>query len=159
MASCLNWLILVNIRIKDGTISLIVITLFFRIAMLVDRERELIELNVLLQSARPSLLAVVGRRRLGKTTLLVHWAQLSGHPFIYWVGSHIPSETLLAQFSRQVWRHSGLPHLPSWVVCRPIWSNLAMSLAYCRTYDTICFANRAFSSPIQIICLANKCEI
>jgi len=74
--------------------------------MLVDRERELSELNGLLQSARPSLLAVVGRRRLGKTTLLVHWAQTSGHPFIYWVGSHFPSETLLTQFSRQVWQHS-----------------------------------------------------
>jgi hypothetical protein len=74
--------------------------------MLVDRERELGELNVLLQSARPSLLAVVGRRRLGKTTLLVHWARTSGHPYIYWVGSHFPSETLLGQFSKQVWQHS-----------------------------------------------------
>ena len=73
--------------------------------MLVDRERELSELNALLQSARSNLLAVVGRRRLGKTTLLVHWAQESGHPFIYWVGSHFPSDTLLAQFSRQVWQH------------------------------------------------------
>lgn len=73
--------------------------------MLVDRERELSELNALLQSARSSLLAVVGRRRLGKTTLLVHWARASGHPYIYWVGSHFPSDTLLAQFSRQVWQH------------------------------------------------------
>ena len=74
--------------------------------MLVDRERELNELNALLKTARSSLLAVVGRRRLGKTTLLVHWAQTSRHPYIYWVGSHFPSETLLAQFSRQVWQHS-----------------------------------------------------
>jgi uncharacterized protein len=74
--------------------------------MLVDRDRELSELNALLQSPRPSLLAVVGRRRLGKTTLLVHWAQTSGHPHIYWVGSHFPSDTLLAQFSRKVWQHS-----------------------------------------------------
>lgn len=74
--------------------------------MLVDRERELSELDELLQSARPSLLAVVGRRRLGKTTLLVHWARTSTHPYIYWVGSHFPSETLLAQFSKQVWRQS-----------------------------------------------------
>jgi AAA+ ATPase superfamily predicted ATPase len=74
--------------------------------MLVDRERELSELNGLLQSSRSSVLAVVGRRRLGKTTLLVHWARTSGHPFIYWVGSHFPSETLMAQFSRRVWQHS-----------------------------------------------------
>jgi AAA+ ATPase superfamily predicted ATPase len=74
--------------------------------MLVDRERELDELNNLLQSPRSSLLAVVGRRRLGKTTLLVHWARTSDHPYIYWVGSHFPSETLLGQFSKQVWQHS-----------------------------------------------------
>jgi uncharacterized protein len=73
--------------------------------MLVDRERELGELNALLESARPTLLAVVGRRRLGKTTLLVHWARTSGHPYIYWVGSHFPSDILLAQFSAQVWQH------------------------------------------------------
>jgi len=74
--------------------------------MLIDRERELSELNGLLQSTRPGFLAVVGRRRLGKTTLLVHWARTSGHPYIYWVGSHFPSETLLTQFSRQVWQHA-----------------------------------------------------
>lgn len=70
-----------------------------------DREREIAELNDLLHSARPTLLAVVGRRRLGKTTLLVHWAKASGHPTVYWVASHFPSDTLLAQFSRQVWQH------------------------------------------------------
>ena len=74
--------------------------------MLVDRERELGELNSLLQSPRSNLLAVVGRRRLGKTTLLVHWARTSDHPYIYWVGSHFPSETLLGQFSKQVWQFS-----------------------------------------------------
>jgi AAA+ ATPase superfamily predicted ATPase len=73
--------------------------------MLVDRERELDELNCLLPGKTPRLLAVTGRRRLGKTTLLVHWARSSGHPYLYWVGSHFPSDRLLAQFSTQVWQH------------------------------------------------------
>ena len=73
--------------------------------MLVDRERELDELNGLLQAPSPRLLAVTGRRRLGKTTLLVHWARNSDHPYLYWVGSHFPSSALLSQFSKKVWQH------------------------------------------------------
>jgi AAA+ ATPase superfamily predicted ATPase len=73
--------------------------------MLVDRAREMQELNNLLQSPAARLVAVSGRRRLGKTTLLVHWAKTSGHPYLYWVASHFPSAVLLAEFSRKVWQH------------------------------------------------------
>ena len=72
--------------------------------MLIDRKRELEELNRLLTLPSAQLVAVSGRRRLGKTTLLHHWAQSSGHPFLYWVGSHFPSAVLLAQFSQQIWQ-------------------------------------------------------
>ena len=92
--------------IKYDAISLIIITLILSVVLLVDRERELSELDELLKADQPSLLAIIGRRRLGKTTLLVHWARTSGHPTIYWIGSHFPSDTLLAQFSKQVWHHS-----------------------------------------------------
>jgi uncharacterized protein len=81
--------------------------------MLVDRERELDELNALLKKPLARLLAVSGRRRLGKTTLLTHWAQTSNHPSLYWVASHFPSSTLLAQFSREVWQLSNPDkHMP-----------------------------------------------
>jgi hypothetical protein len=72
--------------------------------MLIDRNRELQELNGLLHG-RSSRLIVSGRRRLGKTTLLVHWARTSGQPYLYWVGSHFPSKVLLEQFSKKVWQH------------------------------------------------------
>jgi uncharacterized protein len=72
--------------------------------MLIDRKREQEELNRLLAAPSAQLVAVSGRRRLGKTTLLRHWAQGSGYPFLYWVGSHFPSSVLLAQFSQQVWQ-------------------------------------------------------
>jgi hypothetical protein len=73
--------------------------------MLVDRERELDELNALLDTPMARLVAVSGRRRLGKTTLLIHWARTSQRPYLYWVGSHFPSNVLLSQFSQQVWQH------------------------------------------------------
>jgi len=73
--------------------------------MLVDRKRELKELNGLLHGRSSRMVAVSGRRRLGKTTLLVHWARTSGHPYLYWVGSHFPTGVLLAQFSQKVWQH------------------------------------------------------
>ncbi|MBM4458106.1 MAG: ATP-binding protein [Chloroflexi bacterium] len=50
-------------------------------------------------------MAVSGRRRLGKTTLLIHWAKTSQRPYLYWVGSHFSSNVLLSQFSQQVWQH------------------------------------------------------
>jgi AAA+ ATPase superfamily predicted ATPase len=73
--------------------------------MLVDRERELDELNALLTTPAARLVAVTGRRRLGKTTLLLHWARTSGQPYLYWVASHFPSNVLLRQLSQLVWQH------------------------------------------------------
>ena len=43
--------------------------------MLIDREKELEELNLLLEEPGAHLLAVSGRRRLGNTTLLLEWAR------------------------------------------------------------------------------------
>ncbi len=73
--------------------------------MLIDRERELEELDALLKSPSARLAAVVGRRRLGKTTLLIHWARTNRQPYLYWVASQFPSPDLLRQFSQQVWQH------------------------------------------------------
>ena len=72
--------------------------------MLIDRERELDELNAALRHRASRLLAVCGRRRLGKTTLLLHWANENQHPYLYWVGSRLPSGLLLQDFSQQVTR-------------------------------------------------------
>ncbi len=73
--------------------------------MLVDCQQELKELNGLLHGCSSRLVAVSGRRRLGKTTLLVHGAKTSNHPYLYWVGTHFPSGVLLVQFSKKVWQH------------------------------------------------------
>ena len=71
---------------------------------LIDRDHELEELNWLLQEGRAHLLAVSGRRRLGKTTLLLEWAAQSGWPYLYWVASRAPAPLLLRQFSQLIWQ-------------------------------------------------------
>ena len=74
--------------------------------MLIDREKELEELNLLLAEPGAHLLAVSGRRRLGNTTLLLEWARRSGQPYLYWVGSRPPAPLLLRQFSQVVLRQT-----------------------------------------------------
>ncbi len=64
----------------------------------VDCQRELRELDALLEKSRSQFVVVYGRRRVGKTTLLLRWGQRSGRPYIYWVARR---ET--ADASRQAW--------------------------------------------------------
>ena len=53
----------------------------------VDRKQELAQLDQLAAEERPHFLIVFGRRRLGKTTLLLEFAARSGLPTLYWVAS------------------------------------------------------------------------
>jgi uncharacterized protein len=55
--------------------------------MFVDRQKELVFLNTLLTRERPGpaqLVLLYGRRRIGKTELLLHWVKNSGVDFTYW---------------------------------------------------------------------------
>ena len=72
--------------------------------MLFDREKELDDLNFLLKEQRTHFLTVQGRRRLGKTTLLVEWAKMSKAPTIYWVASRSSATQLLRSFSQAIYR-------------------------------------------------------
>lgn len=61
--------------------------------MFVDRLSELEFLNHLLTKTRPTrgqLLLLYGRRRVGKTALLNHWAANSGANYTYWMASKEP---------------------------------------------------------------------
>ncbi|MBV7340029.1 ATP-binding protein [Chloroflexi bacterium TSY] len=51
----------------------------------VDRHKELYELNELGSTRTSQFITVYGRRRVGKTTLLLHWVQQTGRPYIYWM--------------------------------------------------------------------------
>ncbi len=66
----------------------------------VNRQRELDVLNSRANSGRAELLVVYGRRRIGKTSLLLHW--LDAHPpeeRCYWVAHKTSAERLLSSFS------------------------------------------------------------
>jgi AAA+ ATPase superfamily predicted ATPase len=72
--------------------------------MLFDREKELDDLNFLLHESRTHFLTMQGRRRLGKTTLLVEWAKMSKVPSLYWVASRSSATQLLRSFSQAIYR-------------------------------------------------------
>lgn len=83
--------------------------------MLFDRKKELEDLNFLLSEPESHFLSVLGRRRLGKTTLLVEWAKMSELPSIYWVASRASTTQLLRSFSQAIYRfaHPGVMTDPS----------------------------------------------
>jgi AAA+ ATPase superfamily predicted ATPase len=72
--------------------------------MLFDREKELDDLNFVLHESRTHFLTMQGRRRLGKTTLLVEWAKMSKVPSLYWVASRSSATQLLRSFSQAIYR-------------------------------------------------------
>ncbi len=62
--------------------------------MFVDRETELRFLDDILARQRPGpaqLVLLYGRRRVGKTVLLRHWAQASGVAHTYWAAEKEPA--------------------------------------------------------------------
>ena len=59
--------------------------------MFVDRERELTFLDdALAREDRGQMILLYGRRRVGKTELLRHWAMGSGLPYTYWMADKEP---------------------------------------------------------------------
>ena len=74
--------------------------------MFVDREVELGALNDILGRHGAQFLVVYGRRRVGKTTLLLEWARRSQTPILYWVAAREPSALLLRSFSQSVYAHA-----------------------------------------------------
>lgn len=63
--------------------------------MFVDRQRELAFLDDLLTRRRPGpaqLILLYGRRRVGKTALLVEWAERGAVPYTYWAAEKEPAD-------------------------------------------------------------------
>jgi hypothetical protein len=62
--------------------------------MFVNRQAELAFLNSILARSRPSpaqFILLYGRRRVGKTVLLRHWAENAGAPYTYWAAEKEPA--------------------------------------------------------------------
>ena len=71
----------------------------------VDREAELANLDRLLERPGGQFIIVYGRRRVGKTTLLLHWAKASGQPYVYWVASRNTASNLRRSLAETLWQH------------------------------------------------------
>lgn len=74
----------------------------------VDRQSEIQELNYLFQArARLGQFVIVyGRRRVGKTTLLLHWAQDIQQPHLYWVARRETAEACRQSLARALWKYA-----------------------------------------------------
>jgi hypothetical protein len=69
----------------------------------IGRQRELDELNQVLAQGGAQFLLVYGRRRVGKTTLILHWAQQTGRPVIYWVATRDTPAQVRLGFTQALW--------------------------------------------------------
>ena len=83
----------------------------------VNRERELAALEVVWRASGAQLVTVWGRRRVGKSTLLAHFA--AGKRAVYLYGTRLAERDLLAGFAAQVADALDDPYLrtapfPSW---------------------------------------------
>jgi uncharacterized protein len=79
----------------------------------INRQEELSQLDALIQQPGAQLIMLYGRRRIGKTTLVMHWANHTGLPTFYWVGKRDPRELLLGNLARAIygWQHGGVADL------------------------------------------------
>jgi AAA+ ATPase superfamily predicted ATPase len=74
-------------------------------ARFVDREQDLADLDRLAGREGAQFILVYGRRRVGKTTLLLHWAQSRGLPYVYWVASRNTGANLRQGLAEALWQH------------------------------------------------------
>lgn len=69
----------------------------------IDRRVELAALNRLTSEPGAQFVMVYGRRRVGKTTLLTHWAGQTALPTFYWVAKRDNRATLMANLAQHIW--------------------------------------------------------
>ena len=69
----------------------------------IDREKEIEALERLWERNGAQFLVLYGRRRTGKTTLLLHWAQ--DKPHVYWIATRTSAVSLLRSFSQALWNY------------------------------------------------------
>ncbi len=98
--------------------------------MFIDRQPELQFLNSLLDRRHPGpgqLILLYGRRRIGKTALLRHWASGTGLPYTYW-SAQKESAALQRRslFARVLGSEDLQASFDSWSRC---WGEIARSLA------------------------------
>jgi uncharacterized protein len=105
--------------------------------MFVDRVAELAFLNrVLANGQHPGpgqLVMLYGRRRVGKSTLLRHWAEQSGAPFTYWVAEKAPAAVQRRQlFANLINADPAAPGAPAFASWSDLWQAAAAQFQHQR---------------------------
>lgn len=77
-----------------------------------DRKRELELLDRLWDSSHAEFLILYGRRRIGKTALLIEWIHRTSHRTLYWIASPTSAAVQLRSFSQAVYNFS-TPEAPA----------------------------------------------
>lgn len=98
--------------------------------MFVNRKREIAFFDNLLSNARAGaaqLCLITGRQRVGKTELLIHWAEQSGVPYVYWAAVREPPVKQRARLSAKLYDTpiSSAPVFKSW---SQLWDTAARML-------------------------------
>src|SRR3990172_4162549 len=75
--------------------------------------QEVADLTRLTRRAEPCLILVYGRRGVGKSTLLQHWAQQSGLPTFYWESPRSTADNVRASLLHELYLWSGEPVVES----------------------------------------------
>ncbi len=80
----------------------------------IDRTQEIALLDHLWQAPGAQFLVLYGRRRVGKTALLVHWIKKTENRVLYWVASPTSPTAQLRSFSQAVYEFAnpGVPFSP-----------------------------------------------
>ena len=76
------------------------------------RNQELGLLDNLWEAPGAQFLVLYGRRRIGKTALLAHWAERTGHRALYWVATPSSALAQLRSFSQAVYNFAN-PDAPA----------------------------------------------
>jgi AAA+ ATPase superfamily predicted ATPase len=87
-------------------------------AKFIGRQREIDDLNEIARRGAQFIL-VYGRRRVGKTTLILHWAEQTKRPVIYWAATRDTPAQVRLSFMRALWgwAHPGsqaVPRFETW---------------------------------------------
>ncbi len=120
-------------------------------AKFVGRQRELAELNDVLAQGGSQFILVYGRRRVGKTTLILRWARQTGRPVIYWVATRDTPAQVRLGFTQALWDWAypdsrAVPRFGTWAESFEMAANLTGDQPVILIMDEFSYAAESDSS-------------